>query len=70
MRTLLIAALFLLPISAFAATATYHKKLHNAMPAAAMYHPVTGKKLHNATKAVKAKAVKPAKAVKSAKPKA
>jgi hypothetical protein len=65
MRIILIAALFLLPISAVAAAATHHpvtgKKLHNAMPAAAMHHPVTGKKLHNA--------VKPAKSVKPAKPK-
>jgi hypothetical protein len=60
MRTILIAALFLLPISAVAATTTHHpvtgKKLHNQ--AAAMHHPVTGKKLHNTMKP--AKSAKPA----------
>jgi hypothetical protein len=49
MRIILIAALFLLPLSAVSAAATHHpvtgKKLHNAMP---VRHPVTGKKLHNA----------------------
>ena len=49
MRFILIAAIFLLPLSAVSAAATHHpvtgKKLHNAMP---VRHPVTGKKLHNA----------------------
>jgi hypothetical protein len=57
MRIILIAALFLLPISAVAAATTHHpvtgKKLHNAMPAAAVHHPITGKKLHNTVKSVK-----------------
>jgi hypothetical protein len=60
MRIILIAALFLLPISAVAAMplhivpgATHHhpvtgKKLHNN---AAVHHPVTGRKLHNSAKA-------------------
>jgi hypothetical protein len=61
MRIILIAALFLLPISAVAAATTHHpvtgKKLHNQ--AAAVHHPLTGKKLHNT--------MKPAKSAKSAK---
>jgi len=61
---LLIAALFLLPISAVSAAATHHpvtgKKLHNAMPVrhpvtGKKLHPVTGKKLHNAEKPAKPK---------------
>ena len=42
MRFILIAALFLLPISAVAA-----KPLHRLVPAET-HHPVTGKRLHNA----------------------
>jgi hypothetical protein len=42
MRIILIAALFLLPISAVAAM-----PLHNVVPGATHHHPVTGKKLHN-----------------------
>jgi hypothetical protein len=64
MRTILIAALFLLPLSAVSAAATHHpvtgKKLHNAMPVrhpvtGKRLHPVTGKKLHNAVKPAKPK---------------
>ena len=59
MRIILISALFLLPLSAFAATATHHpvtgKKLHNSMSATATHHPVTGKKLHNTVKPAKPK---------------
>ncbi len=57
MRIILVAALFLLPISAVAAATTHHpvtgKKLHMS----AAHHPITGKKLHNAAKP--AKSVKP-----------
>ena len=42
MRIILIAALFLLPISAAAAM-----PLHNVVPGATHHHSVTGKKLHN-----------------------
>jgi hypothetical protein len=69
MRIILIAILTLLPISAFAATATQHPVRHHPlhhMRMSAVHHPVTGKRLHPVTGKKLHNVVKPAKSVKPA----